>query len=154
MEYIARKVANHAEEGELLDVELSFTRQATSQEEYHRLRGFRMQFQEFFGGDLHMMEIVSDSDLDKIREANPENKTGEAKILSALSDAIGFALCLLDIPIQRICAKALLWLTILCSMWGRLLTTDLKTPTCSAVSEKGIAVSPMRSGESNLTYLV
>ena len=52
----------------------------------------------------------------RIRAAIPEKRTGEPKVLSALKEESGLALCLLDMPADRTAAKAPLWLDIRCWM--------------------------------------
>ena len=90
--------------------------------------------------------IMSVSGLVRMSVARPENRTGEPKILSVWREASGLALWRRDIPVKRTLARAFLCLTILWWMWGRFPDTDLSTPTCSAVSTKGMTVLPMWIG--------
>ena len=82
----------------------------------------------------------------------PENKTGEPNILSAWREARGLARCLLAMPVKRMLARAFLCFTIRWWMWGRFPDTDQRIPTCSAVSTKGIVVSPMCIGVISFAY--
>ena len=52
--------------------------------------------------------IISDSDLEIKSDAVPENKTGVAKTVSALREAMGLARWRLDIPMLRTCPRDLL----------------------------------------------